>query len=44
MEGYGFEDDIELDIDLGKVQQRHLGNLLCTYMFIRCDELDFFLV
>ena len=28
MEGYGFEDDIELDIDLGKVQQRHLGNLL----------------
>ena len=25
MEGYGFEDDIELDIDLGKVEQWHLG-------------------
>ena len=28
MEGYGFEDDIELDIDLGKVIQNFLGKCI----------------
>ena len=39
MEGYGFEDDIELDIDLGKVKQRHLGNLLGHFILLSIDNL-----